>query len=281
MSLTSFLQNKDVKERFRQEFQKPRFSMKKDLLAPPLTKNYSLVGTAFDYLLRFYIERLNPNAVAKGPWAAEVALSFIGRNWQLLATAEDIVSQAKERLNAFLETGKMGDDLLESALLLAGLDPLFRAHTGYEYIGRVDSDDLQDLRNLLSIVAPETFRARELCLLNPTFGEASDLVRGADADLLIDGTLIDIKTTKNPRLQRRAFDQLIGYYVLYEIGGIGELSPKPDIQKIAIYFSRYAYLYALDLEQIVDRERFPAFVVWFKNRAKEQYQTPGRSSLLS
>jgi hypothetical protein len=278
MSLTSFLQNKDVKERFRQEFQKPRFSMKEDLLAPPLTTHYGLVGTAFDYLLRFYIKRLNPDAVDKGPWIAEAAIPLIGRDLRLRAMAEKIVSQAKERLSAFLETGKIGDDLLESALLLAGLDPIFRAGIGHEYIGRVDSDDLQDSRNLLSIVDPETFKARELCLLNPTFGEASVLVGGADADLLIDDVLVDIKTTKSPALQRRDFDQLIGYYVLHEIAGIGELVPKPDIRKVAIYFSRYAYLYILDVEQIVDRESLPAFMLWFENRAKEQYKIVGRLS---
>ena len=74
MSLTSFLRNKDVQERFRQEFRKPKFTAKKDLLAPPLTKHYSLVGTAFDYLLRFYVERLNPNAITK-KWVAEFAIS--------------------------------------------------------------------------------------------------------------------------------------------------------------------------------------------------------------
>jgi hypothetical protein len=51
MSLTSFLnKNSDVREQFKQEFQKPPLQVKKELLAPPLTKRYSTVGTAFDYL---------------------------------------------------------------------------------------------------------------------------------------------------------------------------------------------------------------------------------------
>lgn len=37
-----------------------------DLLAPPLTDHYWLVGTAFDYLLRFYIKFLNPKAIEEG-----------------------------------------------------------------------------------------------------------------------------------------------------------------------------------------------------------------------
>ncbi len=49
MSLTSFLNKKDVREKFREEYPKPRFDIKKEILCPPLTQDYGLVGTSFDY----------------------------------------------------------------------------------------------------------------------------------------------------------------------------------------------------------------------------------------
>ncbi|MCD6423793.1 MAG: hypothetical protein J7L42_06740 [Elusimicrobia bacterium] len=73
MSLTSFLKNKDVKDAFKREFKKPQLKLQGELLAPPLTNHYGLVGTAFDYLLRFYIKRINPNAI-EHPWVSEVSL---------------------------------------------------------------------------------------------------------------------------------------------------------------------------------------------------------------
>jgi hypothetical protein len=72
MSLTSFLTNKinqDVRDKFKQEFPKPKLSVRYEILAPPLTKNYGTIGTAFDYLLRFYLEYLNPGSINK-PWIA-------------------------------------------------------------------------------------------------------------------------------------------------------------------------------------------------------------------
>ena len=48
----------------------PSLVVTKEMAAPPLTENFSLVGTAFDYLLRFYIERQNPKAVTR-KWVAE------------------------------------------------------------------------------------------------------------------------------------------------------------------------------------------------------------------
>ena len=70
MSLTSFLQIPNIRSEFTTTFpfQAPKLSG--ELLAPPQTKNYSLIGTAFDYLLRFHLERLNPNTLKK-PWIAE------------------------------------------------------------------------------------------------------------------------------------------------------------------------------------------------------------------
>ena len=287
MSLTSFLRDKDVRDRFRQEFQKPRFSAKKDLLAPPLTKRYSLVGTAFDYLLRFYVQRLNPQAVT-GRWVAELSVSHplsplltnvvldadTGRisftETDQTRKVRQIIEQAKKVHSNYLSSGEVTDEVIESTLLLAQLDPVFRAGFVDENIGTVHKEDVADLRNLISIVNPEVFRARELCLLNPTFGGGSRLVGGADADLVIDDTIIDVKTTKKLELQRKHFDQLIGYYVLHEIAGVGELRPKPEITKVAIYFSRYAYPYVLDLHEVIDGRTFPDFIRWFKDRASER-----------
>src|SRR5258708_22192968 len=62
MSLTSFIEsNATVRARLLSEFVKPHFRVKAELKAPPLTQSYGLTGTAFDYLLRFYVEKLNPN----------------------------------------------------------------------------------------------------------------------------------------------------------------------------------------------------------------------------
>jgi hypothetical protein len=231
MSLTTFLKNRDVKEKFAQQFTKPRFSLKKEILAPPITKHYSLVGTAFDYLMRFYLKHLNPDAGTKR-WVAELSISHplspLLKNVIIDATTHEvidftetkdtkkaryIIGKAKMVYSNYLSSGEVTDKLIESVLLLAQLDPIFRAGFVDENIGTIDEGDVADLRNLISIVNPEAFRAQELCMLNPTFGEGSRLVGGADADLLIDDALIDIKTTKSLKLDRDYFNQIIGYYI--------------------------------------------------------------------
>ena len=273
MSLTSFLdKNSDVREQFKQEFHKPPLRVKKDLLAPPLTKQYSTIGTAFDYLLRFYVRYLNPNTIDKGYWVAEIALALLKNNPALYAKGEKVITQAKEREAAFLQTGQITDELIESTLSLAYLDPIYRANRGHGYIGTpIDKKDIDDVRKLISIVPSDHFEAKKLCMVNPTFGIASQMVGGADADIIVDDNIIDIKTTKKLEFRLRDFQQILGYYVLHQIGGLDALQPKPEIKKVSIYFSRYAYLYTLNLEDIVNEDTFPNFVEWFEERAKQEF----------
>ncbi len=300
MSLTSFLKNKDVKDAFKHEFKKPRLKLQGELLAPPLTNHYGLVGTAFDYLLRFYIKRINPNAIEQH-WVSEASLHLLEVAYlhDLLEIPEvspvtqklkekitenptlsdpivykkvkEIIQYSKKVRDEFIKTGKLSPDLYKAVLLLAQVDVIYRAGVVDENLGNVDEKDIEDLKNLISIAKPEYFKAKKICILNPTFGTASQLVGGADCDLVIDDAIIDIKTTKKLDLTRNYFDQLIGYYILYKIGGINGMPSNCEIKKLGIYFSRYGYLHFIDVRDIISEDTFPNFVKWFKKRASEEY----------
>jgi len=292
VSLTTFLKNPDVKGEFARRFPKPRLALQKELLAPPLTKHYPLVGTAFDYLMRFRLKHLNPDAVTSR-WVAEFSIRGVGSpllrdvvmdgrtgevisftETDLTRKARQIIEQAEMAYSKYLSSGEMTDEVIESALLLAQLDPIYRAGFIDENIGTVYKEDVADVRNLISIVDPGTFRAKALCMLNPTFGEGSRLVGGADMDLLIDEALIDIKTTKTLRLTRGYLNQLIGYYVLSKIGGVDNAPHAPRIERIGIYYSRYAELYTVPVSTVVDEETLPSFIEWFKQRAARECESP-------
>lgn len=280
MSLTSFLsKNLDVKERFRQEFPKPKLTAierQTKMLAPPISNRYALIGTAFDYLLRFYLQQTNPTA-KQDSWVADLAVEILGKQAALgridksvYRKGKSIVTEAKGRLSQYLKTGESDKNLLESALLLAQLDSIFRQGTGQEQIGIVHEEDLQDLNNLISIVPSNLFKSKQRCLLNPTFGVASEMVGGADADFILDDLLVDIKTTKYLEVKEEYFHQLLGYYVLYILEEVHE-EPKQKINQVAIYFSRHAYLKVFHLDDHINQNTFPNFVKWFEQRARQAY----------
>ena len=72
---------------------------------------------------------------------------------------------------------------------------------------------------------------------------------------------------------REYFDQIIGYYILYRLGGISGIDGDYKINKIGIYFSRFAYLYLVDIKDIIDDKRFPDFLRWFIKYASKIYRT--------
>ena len=100
--------------------------------------------------------------------------------------------------------------------------------------------------------------------------EIKKLAVEIDADLIIDDTLIDIKTTKNLKFERDHYDQLIGYYILNKIGGINGVN-NHKIQNIAIYFSRHGVLHSFPISPIEKNPKFDSMVEWFKDEAKKVF----------
>ncbi|MCS3684283.1 hypothetical protein [Salinibacter ruber] len=138
MSLTGLIRHDPkIKSLFKEYFDKPRLPPGPDMKALPLTEDYRLVGTAFDYLLRFKVARLNSDKTSperKRGWVAEAALDKIEDD-NLKEKAEFNVKDAHERRGYYIEDGDVTEGLLESAIRLARLEPIFRAGRGEEYIG--------------------------------------------------------------------------------------------------------------------------------------------------
>lgn len=84
---------------------------------------------------------------------------------------------------------------------------------------------------------------RRPAVLNPTFN-LSLAVGGADADLIIDGCLIELKTTKRPKLPREWIYQLVGYALLDDIDCY-------DIDRVGFYLSRVPTLLTWELPDLI------------------------------
>ena len=302
MSLTSFLKSPSIKQLFKETFPIPKTSLNSPLLASPNTKNYSSVGTAFDYLLRFYIKQISPESI-ESEWVAEGSVDRIkmhsgkyalvdgnlescdpnkeiekqfpnaesmsyykpsGKWEKAIKPSEKIILDAKSRYAKFIQTGKLEDELIESTLKLAQLDLVYRAEAIY-IDDRISKQDVSDLRNLFGVaVRSNIFKKNQKNFLNPTFGKGSKLVVGADADLVIGDTLIDIKVTKDLNLKRDWYNQIIGYYAL------STMENKPTkIKNVGIYFARHGVLHTIPIKDIGQKDDFDNVLVWFETLAEK------------
>lgn len=282
MSLSSIIHDqKEIRDGLRARVVKPSIHFEA-IKAKPLTANSRIVGTAFDYVLRFFLERINSVAQSRG-WIAERGAELIGTSIykydiddntlshkvdRKRRQADTYIDEAKSEHHAYLKTGHVTDKLLFAALRLAYLDVAVRAgpdRIDWVHLKSPDAKDVVDLRRLLTLVKASSFKAKRVCLLNPTFG-AARLVGGADADLLLDDCLIDIKTTKNPYLDNRDFLQLIGYYLLHGLDGIhcdGSKTTAHKVNSLAIYFARSGYLWKIPVEEVLPPDSVRETTKWF------------------
>ena len=157
---------------------------------------------------------------------------------------------------------------MEASIGLAYLDNVFR-------VGVIDpnmfapapEELIKDLTNMVSLLGPEPFKAKKRCLLNPTFGPGFLLVGGADADLIIDDTLIDVKTSKHLVFDREMFNQIVGYYVLSCIGEV-DGCPQANVKQLAVYYARYGILHQIPIDACIDRTNLQQFIRWFRKRVR-------------
>ena len=97
VSLSEFIGLSDVRAKLKEEFVKPTFSVKKEMLAPVITTDPRKIGTAFDYLLRFYANCLNPNAFSQR-WVAENSLEILEK----VKNNDTVIIDSKNRIGKFI-----------------------------------------------------------------------------------------------------------------------------------------------------------------------------------
>jgi len=247
-----------------------RFKSSKNCVACPKTKNYSLIGTAFDYLVRSELKRLYPNAI-ENKFIAESSIALVEQNikeygyYQAknerigkkeLDAMRSIERKYKEERMLFIKSGNLTNSFIETTIRFARMDVIFRAGIYDDVEKNVDPLDIEDLRALYNLI-PEGLKksASNNIILNPNFGFASLEVGGADADLIIDSKIIDIKTTKEMRLDAYSWSQIVGYLILADEAREIEKN-FPVIERIGIYFSRYGYLWDIDADYVRKNHKY-------------------------
>ncbi len=300
MSLTSFVKMPDVVARI--EPLRPKLPRR--IVAPikvePRSDRYMLVGTAFDYLLRFELQRRAPHAVAER-WVAEYAPDLIFRETETTTVECDVlldtdtdsddylppeevaervkvtIAEAKAAVAAYMKNKAPNHakqtDLAAHAIRLAKLDSVLRGRLLDPQFEKADPEDVQDLLDLIAIVPFNALIHKEVLLLNPTFGDSSRIVGGADADLIVGNLLVDCKTTKKNEIRARDLDQLLGYYLLARNQRRTD-STFPAIDHLGLYYCRHGYLWTVETAVWTSHPRFSETEEWFFKRAREVFDSP-------
>jgi len=105
-------------------------------------------------------------------------------------------------------------------------------------------DDLLRLSQLFADTQGSLLEVKPL-VLNPTFTQSTPL-GGADADLILDGLLLDIKTWKHALPRRSELWQLIGY-------ALADTEDQHRINRVGFYFARHGSRVEWPLDDLLRR----------------------------
>lgn len=248
--------------------------------------DYSLLGMAFDYRFRYFFSdtpRVNLAAtfgaskMSYGPIAFRkidndscISIPYVGKDHQALQSRlitdffdymENHIDKCKPFRN---HLDPKDENVLNNCCLVLGhfesahRNQLFEFSTS-RFARLYGSTNFQDLFTLhdesyiedlynLSQIAYEMYQKRlnsERIVLNPTF-EGSKDIGGADADLILNNTLIEIKTVldakKNPGYMLR---QLVGYTLL-------DYNDKYQLHEIEVFFPRQKSIVRFTINEVIE-----------------------------
>jgi hypothetical protein len=225
---------------------------------------WATVGTSIDYRLRFRF--VVPPATALIAYQGASAISdFLGDKH---SRSEAIVEQIVQEINSFGDGAKVPpqntqreSELARLCYALSLFDSAFRAssalRTDWPAVKCAVKGDLERL--LLESTAEVIDDCAALASLafqrfpfdlfpckgvvNPTFA-GSLSVGGADADMVINGLLIDLKTTSKAGTTGADVMQIVGYLML-------DWNDSAQIDKVGIYYTRHGALASWGADELV------------------------------
>lgn len=264
MSLTSIMKSDFSKTGIANiPIPKDKFKPSQNCIICPKTKNYALIGTAFDYLLRSELKRLHPKAKETKTIAdisIEIVNDFIEDKGYLQCINQKIGKLDRLKIlylavnyeaarEEFMPDGILTDNFLELTIRYARMDAISRAKYYDDVEKIVDPLDIDDMRNLYSLIPREFKESATNILLDPTFRNVLKMVGGANLDFIMGNTMIDIKTTREMKLNEYYWSQIVGYLML-ATEAHKRYKSFPKIENIGLYFSRYGYLWEIEADYV-------------------------------
>jgi hypothetical protein len=289
MALTKILDRSELKKELKLTFPRPKIQLSKTFICTEISQKIDtrLIGIAYDYILRFQATTINSHLIAREKlFVATKGLSNLIYEYQdpkqrliRLGHQKNIKFVEKEQVFAYLTAGfpiacqeyfnvlssrTFNIGTANAAIFFAKLEVYYRTKKLGNNIFDNCNAEAEAILNLINSNKIKFLKAKSLCVLNPTFGIGS---LGADADIIIDGTLIEFKTTARRIIERKTLDQLISYYFLSIIKrSLSESShDKLYITHLAVFLSRHNTYWKIPIYDLIPPDKIVSYGNWFVN----------------
>lgn len=204
----------------------------KDLIMPS-HKSYSIAGTAIHYMVykSLYLKYNNKYNIDLNKVIEPASFGFNNIKDIINNKQKEVISQVFKN---YLKTNKLDSSKdIQDYLILANLETIYRSGLWNGSL-LVSSSNLleEDLLNLNNYISNIDFNVTARLQLGFDFKKMGRSITKGDGDLIVDNTFIDIKSSKDPKIDTNMWYQLILYY-LFNI-----INDDKTIEYIGFYFVR-------------------------------------------
>jgi hypothetical protein len=292
IGVTDFISKSEIRDRIRRDFPNPGVDVEGDIRVMHNAYEHSLLGQAFDYLIRIWLET-NCETVHdphtdfryRGDWTSSMGYthSRYADGYDPEKVRDHTIGEeddydrafkrAEKKRELFNKTGMNVNDAIDASLVYSGLDHNIGLDDGTLRVNSFEGDVVTELQDLFHVLREQDTLIGESVIISPIFGERSFVLEG-HADFIINDALIDVKVTEDPAFKPEYWRQLLAYYILNDIhrelraakiDSYGSDVPYPELSAVGIYFARYGELQMINVEEYLkpqdEYERLRAFII--------------------
>lgn len=247
ITATNLIKNKEVRKILKDNV---NHSLKKGLtfevdIEKPKHNSFMLLGTMADYLFRKLIE-IELSILVNDELICEKGLELAKNPPRgLFYNFDEIIDFFGPSIEKYKNAKEVNDELLEDIVNISILDSLFRQGTliypdNRELVIEDLKSLLDNMRTIIDSLDPKDVN------LNPTLGKliSSQMLVKADADLIIDNCIFEIKTSISGDIKLEYILQLVMYAILCNIHGI-------EIDSVGIINTRSTKVFKFMLKDLL------------------------------
>ena len=252
---------------------------------------HALIGTAFDYRARYSFAITPANKLVAALGVSKIPMYFVNEDdggFELSMGCQKFTQDVDASITSLKPIARRlertdEENLARHCVVLALLEQVARVglRPGSPLLARplacgtrellelARPDWVADLREMAWLFDDCATRERlygRPAVLNPTFAGSSD-VHGADADLIVDGCLIEIKSTIQTTIREPVFHQLLGYVLL-------DYPDHYHINSIGVYLSRHGVLLKWPLAEALGERGEPAGLGTLRREFRRLLRSP-------